>query len=62
MKTDEQVTEFLPMENHIENQESHVETRNNRSSKDGVEYFKSSNVIRLCAVIVAKPKFAFGEL
>ena len=62
MASDELTTEFLHIGNHTETQENHVKTRINRPSRDDVEYFKSSNVIHLCAVIVAKPKFAFGEL
>lgn len=50
--------------NRKEEKQSHIEKDENMYLQDDTEteYVKSSNVIRLCAFIVARPKFAFGKL
>ena len=50
--------------NHKEEKQSHIEASENMYLRDDaeLEYVKSSNVIRICAFIVARPKFAFGKL
>ena len=49
---------------HKEEKQSNIETSEGICLRDNteLEYVNSSNVIRLCAFIVARPKFAFGKL
>ena len=64
MANSTQTTASLLNDNHYEEKENHVEANDRTHLQDNaeLEYVKSSNVIRLCAFIVARPKFAFGEL
>ena len=64
MANNTQTTASFLSENEREEKDNHIETRDNIFLQDITEreYVKSSNVIHLCAFIVAKPKFAFGKL
>jgi hypothetical protein len=64
MANNTQTTASLLDENHREEKRNHIETKERMYLQDNAEpeYVKSGNVIRLCAFIVARPKFAFGEL
>jgi hypothetical protein len=64
MANNTQTTASLLIDNHSEEKENHIEAKDSIQLQENaeLEYVKSGSVIRLCAFIVAKPKFAFGEL
>ena len=64
MATNAQTSTGLLAKNHEEEKQNDVKTRDSVCLQDNVEpdYVKPRNVIRLCRFIVARPKFAFGEL